>query len=317
MMEVLLGSDGKRKLRLRHKTNDELFDLYGSQLVLRHRSKDALEEARRVLGHFRAFLGEYPPSPELGVSFLAQYGARKATTLYRYNSILKGFLEWYGEEFDHKIRVPETLPDYIEDGDLEKLKTAMASKKSHKGVIERNLLIIDLICKTGLRREEVSNLAVKDINLDRAYLMVREGKGAKDRIVDLVPSLVERLRTYTKGKNTEDRIFNLEPSTISGLIKWAAKRAGIDLHTHSLRDYFATRLVDEGVDLEIIRRLLGHTSLNVTRRYLARTDKQRREAVNRLEKSPAATIALAKPTEGPPLLTDLLMEKYMNASSGG
>ena len=281
-----MGSDGKRKLRLRNKTNSELFNLYESQLTIRHRSDDALGEAKRVLGHFRTFLGEYPPSPELGVSFLAQFRQRKATTLYRYNSILRGFLTWYGEEFDNKIKVPDTLPAYIEDSDLAKLKTAMSSKKSHKQVIERNLLIIDLICMTGLRREEVSNLAVKDVNLERQYLVVREGKGAKDRIVDLVPSLIEKLRGYIKVKNPEERIFNLEPSTISGLIKWAAKRAGINLHTHSLRDYFATRLVDTGTDLEIVRRLLGHTNLNVTRRYLARTDKQRREAVNRLEAKP-------------------------------
>lgn len=283
MIEVIMGSEGKRKLRLRHKSNGELFDLYDGQLVIRHRSQDALEEARRVLGHFRAFLGEYPPTPELGVSFLSHYKDRKATTLYRYNAILKGFLEWYGDEFNNKIKVPETLPDYIEDSDLDKLRAAMSSKKSHKGIIERNLLIIDLICKTGLRRAEVSNLDVKDISLERQYLVVRLGKGAKDRIVDLVPSMVERLRVYIKGKAPDERVFNLEPSTISGLIKWASKKAGIGIHTHSLRDVFATRLVDAGVDLEIIRRLLGHRNLNVTRRYLARTDSQRREAVNRLE----------------------------------
>jgi integrase/recombinase XerD len=291
MMEVLMGSDGKRKLRLHHKTNGELFELYQSQLFIRHRSKDALEEAKRVLGHFRAFLGEYPPNPELGVSFLAQFAGRKATTLYRYNSIIKSFMEWYGEQFDNKIKVPETLPDYVEDGDLDKLKSAMASKRTHKRVIERNNLIIDLICKTGLRRAEVSHLDVKDINLERAYLLVRQGKNAKDRIIDLVPSMVERLRVYIKGKNPEERVFNLKPTSISGMIKWAAQRAGVDIHTHSLRDVFATRLVDTGTDLEIVRRLLGHTNLNVTRRYIARTDSQRREAVNRLELAPKASAA--------------------------
>ena len=47
MLEVLLGSDGKRKMRLRRKTNHELFQLYEAQLALRHRSRDALEEAKR------------------------------------------------------------------------------------------------------------------------------------------------------------------------------------------------------------------------------------------------------------------------------
>jgi len=57
MLETVLGTDGKRKLRLRRKTNDELFSLYDSQLILQYRSQDALDEARRVLGHFKTDLG--------------------------------------------------------------------------------------------------------------------------------------------------------------------------------------------------------------------------------------------------------------------
>jgi hypothetical protein len=76
MLEMLLGPDGKRKLRLRRKTNSELFALYDSQLVLKHRSPDAVAEARRVLGHFKTYLGEYSPSPELAAGFLAQFKKR-------------------------------------------------------------------------------------------------------------------------------------------------------------------------------------------------------------------------------------------------
>ena len=65
-----MGTDGKRKMRLRRKTNTELFKLYDDDLALRHRSHDALEEAHRVLKHFQNFLGEYPPSPELATSYL-------------------------------------------------------------------------------------------------------------------------------------------------------------------------------------------------------------------------------------------------------
>jgi hypothetical protein len=64
MLEVLLGSEGKRKIRLRRKTNSELFQLYEAQLSLRHRSPEALKEAKRVLFHFGEFLGEFPLSPE-------------------------------------------------------------------------------------------------------------------------------------------------------------------------------------------------------------------------------------------------------------
>jgi hypothetical protein len=80
-----------------------------------------------------------------------------------------------------------------------------------------------------------------------------------------------------------DSVFGLAPESISGVIHWASEKAGVNLHTHSLRHFFATRLVDNGTDIEVVRRLLGHSSLNNTKKYLARTDKQRREAIMSLD----------------------------------
>lgn len=283
---MVLGTDGKRKLRLRRKTNDELFCLYDSQLILQYRSQDALDEARRILGHFKADLGQFPPTPELATAFLVKFKDRKPNTLYRYNSILKGFMAWYGEKLEIKIKTPNTLPDYIESADIEKLKGAMRSKKTHKKIIERNILIIDVGIKTGLRRAEIANLKVSDINLAQRYLTVRMGKGMKDRIVDMTPSLNLSLEAYLKGKNSEDSVFGLKPSTLSGLIRWAAKKAGVDLHCHSLRHFFGERLVDTGTDMETVRRLMGHSKLDTTQRYIGRTDKQRRDAIDRMEEVP-------------------------------
>jgi integrase len=286
MLEVLLGSEGKRKIRLHLKTNTELFQLYEAQLILRHRSKEALEEAKRVLSHFREYLGEFPSSSELAASFLVQFADRKTTTLYRYHSIIKTFMAWYGEPLDSKIRLPQTIPDYVKSDDIEKLKEAMKSKQTHKKVIDRNLLIIELAIKTGLRRGEIHNLLVKDINLERGYIEVHGGKGEKDRIVDLTASLQQSLTAFTKGKRPDESVFGVKSSTISGIIHWAAQKADVDIHTHSLRHHFGQSLIDTGTDLETARRLMGHSSVKTTQVYIGRTDKQRREAINRLESTP-------------------------------
>jgi integrase/recombinase XerD len=286
MLEVLLGSEGKRKIRLRRKTNDELFQLYEAQLVLRHRSQEALEEAKRVLSHFREYLGEFPPSPEIAAGFLAQFADHKTTTLYRYHSIIKTFMAWYGEPLDSKIRLPQTIPDYVKSDDIEKLKEAMKSKKTHKRVIERNLLIIELAIKTGLRRSEIANLLVKDVNFERGYIEVHGGKGEKDRIVDLTAPLQKALAAFIKGKKPDERVFGVKSSTISGIIHWGAQKARVDIHTHSLRHHFGQSLVDTGTDLETVRRLMGHSNLKTTQVYIGRTDKQRREAIYRLESTP-------------------------------
>ena len=283
MLLMLLGTDGRRKLRLRHKSNAELFQLYDAELVLKHRSGKALYEARRVLAHFRTYLGEYPASPELAVGYLAQYASCRPASLYRYLAILKGFMSWYGEPVSARVKVPEPMPRYIESDEVERLKAALRDRKTHKGEIERNLLLVDLACKTGLRRGEMAHLRVADVDLVRNCVLVVEGKGGKSRVVDLAPGLSRDLRLYCKGKPLEDSLFGLSPSTISGLVKRAADRAGVDLHTHSLRHFFGERLLDTGTDLEIVRRLMGHSNLRSTQVYLGRSDKQRREAINRLE----------------------------------
>jgi hypothetical protein len=91
------------------------------------------------------------------------------------------------------------------------------------------------------------------------------------------------------------------------VVHWSARKAGVDIHTHSLRHFFGQSLVDTGTDLETVRRLMGHSGLRTTQVYIGRTDKQRREAINRLEQTPVNTISLdeeAKTTDEE-LLTDL------------
>jgi integrase/recombinase XerD len=295
MLEVLLGTEGKRRLRNQRKANDELFSDYEAVLKLRHRSREALEEAMRVIGHFRTFLGGFPPSPQMAVKFLAQFAERKPATLYRYNSIIKGFMQYVGEEHNHKIRVPQTDAEYVEEDDIEKVKAAIRDRRTHKRVIERNLLLVELGQNTGMRRKELSDLKVKDVHLDRGYVLVRQGKGMKDRVVELIPSLQPRLQAFLKGKKPEDPVFGLTGGAISDIIHRNGLRAGVSIHAHSLRHFFGTTLVDDGTDLETVRRLMGHSSLSVTQRYLGRTDRQRREAILRLDKNRGRRASQGRP----------------------
>jgi integrase len=295
MLEVLLGTEGKRKLRNQRKTNDELFSDFEAVLKLRHRSREALEEALRVMGHFRTFLGGFPPTPQMAVNFLAQFADRKPATLYRYNSIIKGLMQYIGEEHNHKIKVPQMDAEYVEEDDIEKMKGAIRDRRTHKGVIERNLLLVDLAVLTGMRRKELSDLKVKDVDLDRGCVFVRLGKGMKDRVVDLAPSLQPRLQVFLKGRKPEDPVFGLTCGAISDIVHRNALRAGVNLHAHSLRHFFGTTLVDDGTDLETVRRLMGHTSLSVTQRYLGRTDRQRREAILRLDKNRGGRSSRVRP----------------------
>ena len=101
------------------------------------------------------FLGQFPPSPELAKGFLARYADYNAHTLYRYTQMITAFMKWYGEPLtDVHIKIPKSLPSYIEDEDIEKLLAVIGDKRSHKGVIERDRLLVEVAYKTGLRRSE-------------------------------------------------------------------------------------------------------------------------------------------------------------------
>ena len=118
-------------------TNDQLFASYDSELVLKNQSIKGLYEARRVLKHFRNFLGEFPPTPELGKQFLGKFAERKIATKYRYAQILTAFFNWYGDKLGVKIRMPHKLPEYVEDTDVNKFLEALENRASHKNLAKR------------------------------------------------------------------------------------------------------------------------------------------------------------------------------------
>ena len=94
---------------------------------------------------------------------------------------------------------------------------------------------------------------------------MREGKGQKDRVVPLTKSLAAKLEAFCRGMSSDEKVFGLKEATITNKIASWSKKAGGNLHCHSLRHGFATRLMEKGVHIRIIQELMGHQSL-ITRR---------------------------------------------------
>ena len=268
---------------LRQMNNGDLFQLYDSDLVLRLHNAKNLADTRKILTGFKECLGDYPPSPELVKSFLAQYTNRKPRTLYRYAQMLRVFMKWYGEPMeDFKIKVPKSLPPYTEDAEIERLYHVIENKKTHKSTIIRDSLMVELALKSGLRRGELANLETRDVHPD--FLIVRSGKGGKDRMIPLSTPIALRLRKFSEEKKPDQKIFGLKPPSITMKIKAFARRAGLEnLHAHTLRHKFATDLLEHGADVRSVQHLLGHENLSTTQVYLSVTDKRLREAVDLLD----------------------------------
>jgi integrase len=283
LLEALLGPEGRRRLQLRNLTNEQLFKDYDSHLVLRLHNAKNLSDTRKILARFKKHLNGFPPSPELAKGFLVQFANRAPRTMYRYAQMLRVFMKWYGEPMDDlKVKVPKSIPQYTEDGDIESLLKVIENKKTHKASIVRDSLLVALAVKTGMRRSEMANLKVRDIHPD--FLVVRNGKGGKDRIIPLAPSVALRLQNFIRGMKPDENVFKLKAPSITLKVKAIARKAGLEqLHCHSLRHKFATDLLEHGADIRTVQDLLGHENLSTTQVYLSITDKRRREAIALLD----------------------------------
>jgi integrase/recombinase XerD len=263
--------------------NRDLFKRYDTELVLRLHNRKNLSDTRKILGKYEAFLAKRAPSPTLAKEFLAQYANKKPRTLYRYAQMVKSFMKWYGQPIsEFKVKIPRTLPTYIEDDQIERLLDAISSKKTHKGSIARDRLLVELDVKTGLRRAEMANLEARDVHAE--FIVVRSGKGGKDRVIPLAPTIAQKLNAFVKGIEPNEKVFKLTAPSISMKIKNFARKAGLeDFHAHSIRHKFAIDLLERGADLKVVQELLGHENLSTTQVYLAVTSERMREAVNLLE----------------------------------
>ena len=271
---------------LRNLNNDNLFELYDSDLVLRLRNAKNSSNTRKMLTRFKEYLNSYPPSPELAKGFLIQFTNRKPRTLYRYTQMIRVFMKWYGEPMnDFRVKVPKNIPHYTEDSDIEKLFGAIENKKTHKDCVTRDSLLVELALKTGMRRSELANLEPRDIHSN--FLMVVKGKGGKDRVIPLARSTAQRLQNFIRDMKPDEKVFKLKAPCINNKIRQFAKKAGLgDFHTHTMRHKFATDLLEKGANIRAVQELLGHENLATTQVYLSVTDLGLRQAVQLLDDQP-------------------------------
>ncbi len=135
--------------------------------------------------------------------------------------------------------------------------------------------IVSLLYSAGLRRSELLNLKLEDIDSKRMLITIKAAKGNKDRMTVLSPTLLENLRDYFKEYRPQNFLFEgpgqrpYTASSVLKLISMAAKRAGIykKVTPHMLRHSFATHLLEDGTDIRHIQLLLGHSSTKTTEIY--------------------------------------------------
>lgn len=178
------------------------------------------------------------------------------------------------------LKEPDSLPRFLTDGQVCKVRDDLEqrARASRTPAQIRNTLLdraaFYLLWQGGLRRGEVEDLLLEDLNLPQRRLIVRRGKGLQDRTVYLTDTAVKALKVYleVRGPGQTDHVFlyrykPLSKDLIYGRIKAAGKRTGVKVTPHMLRHTFGTQLVNAGCRIATIQALLGHRRLNSTMVY--------------------------------------------------
>ncbi len=195
--------------------------------------------------------------------------------LYKHNHIVSD----PGKEIEY-AKIPKTLPKSI-------LTPKEAKKIIHAPDVRtitgyRDRTILEILYSSGIRKDEVNHLTIRGVDYNDGYLMIENGKGGKDRIVPIGRIACRYLENYIKSVRPEllidkgvEHLFlslrgrQLSKNIVWDLVKKYAKKARIkkNVHPHTFRHTCATGMLKNKADLNTIRKILGHASLNTTQIY--------------------------------------------------
>ncbi len=227
----------------------------------------------------------------------------KQKTVKRKIASIKAFYQYLEEEERMKesnpftkIRVKfkevESLPRIIPRNEIEKLLNCMYAIIDHsekKSTIYRDLTIVEIFFATGARVYEISNLKRQDIDLDNGIIRIF-GKGSKERCVQIGNhDILELMKAYYQMNqevieecgfffvNQQGKRFSEQ--SIRRMLRKYSCQAGVSVHItpHMFRHSVATYLLEEGVDIMYIQKLLGHSSIKTTQIYLHIASKKQME----------------------------------------
>jgi integrase len=182
--------------------------------------------------------------------------------------------------------------------DKQEIQALIQAAKQHSQTVRRcrDTAIVLTLCGTGLRAGELVKLKRRDY--DNGILTVRQGKGRKYREIHVADAVNKAIRTWLKvsANEADSALFSriqrngkvvsqpLTTTGLTGILAELQQTSGIARFTpHDMRRTFITRLLEQGVDINIVRQLAGHKDISTTTRYDYRDDDMKAKASQRLQ----------------------------------
>jgi integrase/recombinase XerD len=297
------------------KTLDVLLARYRQHLQLLNYSPRTLETQATYLNRFCEFLAEMNlQDVQLITSAVLQdfqrwlfyrptvkNTARTVPSQNRVLSTIKSFFNFLHEEgyLGHNpaaslryAKEPDSLPRNVLTP--QEARKIIESPDTNTLIGYRDRTILEVLYSTGIRKAELMNLKLEDVNLEEELLTIRHGKGAKDRVVPLSRIACSFLESYIKGIRPEllrgattDKLFvsvrlghPLGHHSLAAVINRYTRAAGVQkkVTAHLWRHTCATHLLKNKANLRHVQEILGHRSLATTERYLRLTITDLKEA---------------------------------------
>ncbi len=181
--------------------------------------------------------------------------------------------------------------------DKQEIRALIQAAKQHPQTARRcrDAAIVLILCGTGLRAGELVKLEHRDY--DNGILTVRQGKGRKYREIHVADAVDKAIRAWLKvgADEADSALFNriqrngkvasqpLTTTGLTGILEQLQQTSGIARFTpHDMRRTFITRLLEQGVDINTVRQLAGHSDISTTTRYDYRDDDMKAKASQRL-----------------------------------
>lgn len=257
---------------------DNIYKATQEYFKLRGLSPNTQRSYLRVIRQFAKYFNESPEN--LGTDHIKKYlldlikNDRSASTIEVAHAALT-FL--YQTVLDKPWKI-DTIPHHKQKKRLPVILNRDEIKRFFSVITNiKHRAILSLLYSAGLRVSEVITLPIRDIDSERMQIRVHNGKGAKDRYTILSKTSLQLLRHYFKIYRPRTLLFPtpredkaMTYKAISIMFNKYKKLAGITkpATAHSLRHSFATHLLENGIDIYHIQRLLGHRSIETTTVYL-------------------------------------------------